>query len=85
MVTAYCYYCDKDVEFTVKEIEITSNLKGVEINYTAKVPYCNECKNEIYIAELDDENIKKANDEYRKQSGIITIKEIEGNIRTAFF
>jgi hypothetical protein len=26
----YCYYCDKDVEYTVKEKEINLNIRGKE-------------------------------------------------------
>jgi len=79
----YCYHCDNDVEYTVREEEISDNLRGVQINFIAQVAYCNECGNEIYIPELDDENIKKANAEYRKKVGIITTEEIQ-NILTTY-
>jgi hypothetical protein len=68
----YCYYCDKDVEYTVEEKEINLNIKGIKVNYTAQIAYCNECGNEIYVPKLDDMNIKRANTEYRKNAGIIT-------------
>ncbi|KXG78866.1 MAG: hypothetical protein PWP45_610 [Tepidanaerobacteraceae bacterium] len=79
----YCYYCDEDVEYTVREEEISDNIRGIEINFIGQIAYCNKCGNEIYIPELDDENIKKANAEYRKKAGIITTEEIE-NILTTY-
>jgi len=47
--------------------KITIDLKGTEINDSAKIVYCNKCGNEIYIAKLDDKNIKRANTEYMKK------------------
>ncbi|SHF79911.1 hypothetical protein SAMN02746089_02570 [Caldanaerobius fijiensis DSM 17918] len=64
---SYCYFCDKDVEYIVKEEEVHEKLKGVEISYIAKIPYCSECRREIYVAELDDDNIRKAHEKYRKK------------------
>ncbi|KXG74864.1 hypothetical protein AN618_21560 [Fervidicola ferrireducens] len=66
----YCYYCDKDVEYTVKEELIHDNIEGVEYSFVAKLAYCNGCGKEIYIAELDDENIRNANAEYKKKAGL---------------
>ncbi|OIQ11567.1 type II toxin-antitoxin system antitoxin SocA domain-containing protein [Neomoorella thermoacetica] len=73
----YCYYCDKEVEYNVIEKEIELEIKGVKVKYPAKIAYCNECGNEIDVPALDDENIQKANLEYRKKAGIITIEELQ--------
>ncbi|MGB9781868.1 MAG: type II TA system antitoxin MqsA family protein [Moorellaceae bacterium] len=73
----YCYYCDKEVEYRIVEKEVELEIKGVEVKYLARIAYCNECGNEIDVPELDDENIKRANLEYRKKAGIITVEEIQ--------
>ncbi|BCV20388.1 hypothetical protein [Moorella sp. Hama-1] len=63
----YCYYCDKEVGYQVIEKEIELEIKGVKVTYPGKIAYCNECGHEIDLPALDDENIKKANLEYRKR------------------
>ncbi|MGE5633316.1 MAG: type II TA system antitoxin MqsA family protein [Caulobacteraceae bacterium] len=72
----YCPSCDKHVEYTMKEEVVKEKIKGIEFEYIAKIAYCNECGEEIYIAELSDENISRANEIYREKEGIATIKEI---------
>lgn len=72
----YCYYCDRDVELSESLQEVSTNIKGYEIVYTAKIAVCKKCGNEVDVPEWDDENILKANEEYRKAAGIIAIQEI---------
>ncbi|MGD0621470.1 MAG: type II TA system antitoxin MqsA family protein [Thermacetogeniaceae bacterium] len=72
----YCYNCDKQVPFNVKEKDVTTTIKGVKIAYKAKVAYCNECDNEIYIPELDDINIRIANKAYRDKAGLVSPSDI---------
>ena len=73
----YCYYCDEDVEFEVIKREIAKEIKGHKINYVAKIAICKKCGNEMDVPGLDDDNLRKANHEYRKKAGIIAIEEIE--------
>jgi uncharacterized phage-associated protein len=72
----YCYYCDRDVEISGSLQEVSTTIKGYEIVYMAKIAVCKECGNEVDVPEWDDENILKANEEYRKAAGIIAIKDI---------
>lgn len=62
----YCYHCDADIEFSIKESMIKTEIKDVVFSYPAKIAYCNVCREEIYISELSDENIKAANKVYRE-------------------
>lgn len=79
----YCYHCDADVEFSIKESMIETEIKDVVFSYLAKIAYCNVCGEEIYISELSDENIKAANKVYRELKGLIQVNEIE-NILTKY-
>lgn len=79
----YCYHCDADVEFSIKESMIETEIKDVSFSYLAKIAYCNDCGEEIYISELSDENIKAANKVYRELKGLIQVNEIE-NILTKY-
>lgn len=72
----YCVSCDKHVSYTVKEEVVKERIKGCEFEYLARIAYCNECGEEIYVVELSDENIGKANEVYREKEGIVTIKEV---------
>ncbi len=73
----YCYFCDKDVPIELQEKDVNMTIKGTNITYHAKVAYCEECKNEVYVPELDGENIKNANQEYRKSANLVSIDEIQ--------
>lgn len=74
----YCVSCDKHVSYTVKEEVVKEKIKGIEFEYLAKLAYCDECGEEIYVVELSDENISKANELYREKQGIVKITEING-------
>lgn len=73
----YCFDCDKEVNVTVKEENIDMNIKGVNFSYLGNIAYCDECGKEVYIAELDEENIKTGNEKYREKLGVIKVCEIE--------
>jgi uncharacterized phage-associated protein len=73
----YCFSCDNDVEITIIEKEVESKINDVIFSHLAKIPYCNKCEEEVYIAEISDENIKCANDKYREIIGLISVREIE--------
>jgi uncharacterized phage-associated protein len=74
---AYCGSCDNDVEVAMIEKEVESKINNVNLSYLARIPYCKECGEEVYIAEISDENIKCANDKYREIIGLISVREIE--------
>ncbi len=72
----YCYECDKEVSVTIKEEKIQMDIKGVMFSYVGNIAFCEECGSEVYLSELDDENIKKGNEVYRDKIGIIKVQEI---------
>ncbi len=45
-------------------------------NKCIKIAYCEECKAEIYIPEIDDFNLKALYDTYRKENNIISLEKI---------
>lgn len=73
----YCFFCDAEEMYSIKEEVVETKIKGSLVRYLAKVPICNKCGNEIYIAEMDDQNIEEANRQYRFATGLITTNEIE--------
>lgn len=62
----FCVYCGKEVEIDIKEEVIKMKIEGIEFSYTGNVAYCKSCGEEVYIKELSDENIYKANQKTEK-------------------
>lgn len=73
----YCDVCNMHKEFEVKSEPYKAKVKGVEINTVIKVSYCKTCGNEIYNRELEIENDIIVFDEYKKNVGLLTSKEIK--------
>ena len=72
-----CWNCRKKVAYTIKARKDVQNIKGIDYHYIERFAICNECKEEITIPGLDDENIQELDNVYRKQNNLITIDEIE--------
>lgn len=77
MMKGYCENCRDIVEFSVKEEAKSKNIKGKEINYSAKVAFCAECGEEIFVSEIRDENLKMLDGAYREHENLIQLSEIE--------
>lgn len=60
----FCEECRKDVVYSVTSISIKGTLKGEEYNYTRKKAVCTECGAEVYVGEIEDENLKALYDAY---------------------
>lgn len=73
---AFCEACRNDAAYYVKTVEMKSTLKGEEYIYNGKEAFCSECNAEIYVAELEDENLKALYDAYRQKNGIIPLESI---------
>ncbi len=82
MAKEYCLNCDNEVEFEIQECTIKTEIKGSSFEYLARIPYCKECGEEIYIAELSDENIRRANERYREVRDLIQVDEIQDILQT---
>ena len=73
---AWCEPCDKDVHYYLEEINVTTTINGVTFTYPylrAHCEYCGEIVSPYSIGNLND--IAKF-DEYKKQVGLLTSKEI---------
>lgn len=73
---AFCEECRKDVAFLVDVIEMNGQLKGEDYNYIGKKTVCNDCGAEVYVAEIEDENLKALYDVYRQKNDIIPLEKI---------
>lgn len=63
----FCEVCRKEnVNFRVEIAVIKSKVKGKEYVYTALKGVCWECGSELYIPEIEDENLKIFNREVKR-------------------
>lgn len=74
---AFCEYCIKENTYKILKLNKTSILKNEEILYRAKQAICECCKNEIFVSDICDYNLKSLYEEYRKKYAIIDTSEIE--------
>ncbi len=72
----FCPECRQDVKFSVREKPDSAELKGEAYEFTSKTAYCNECGTEVYVPEIEDENLKALYDAYRQKHGIISLEDI---------
>ena len=73
----FCETCRDMVEYRIKLIDKEKKIKGSTVKYTAKVAYCDICKEEIFIPELRDYNLKALDAAYRKKEDLISVKDLE--------
>lgn len=76
MSKQYCIECRKEVAYCIEEVQREAELKGEKYSYIRKVAKCKECGEEIYIAELNDANLKALYDQYRLRNGIVSLEII---------
>lgn len=72
----FCETCRKDEAYYVKTLAMKSPLKGEEYEYTGKQAFCSECNAEVYVAEIEDGNLKALYNAYRQKNGIISLESI---------
>lgn len=72
----FCEECRKDVAYTVTDIIMNEKLKDETYEFKGKVAFCQECGAEVYVSEIEDDNLKVLYDAYRKRHGIISLEKI---------
>ncbi|MBT1279776.1 type II toxin-antitoxin system MqsA family antitoxin [Thermoanaerobacter sp. CM-CNRG TB177] len=74
----FCPVCGTERETKVIEKEEISTVRGDEIKALAKIRVCSVCGEELFDEELEEENIQRVYDIYRKKHGILSPEEIKG-------
>ncbi len=64
------------MECSIETLNLNGELKGEEYGYVGRRALCDECGNEVYVAEVEDGNLKALYDSYRKEHGIISLEKI---------
>lgn len=76
MNKGFCEECNSLVEYEVKEINDSIEIKGKKYNYKRLIGYCKNCGEEISSNEINDENLNRIDKVYRNEENIITTEEI---------
>lgn len=72
-----CSKCRKRVSYQILKRPAKALIKDLEIDYEEYYGICDECKTELYVPGLDDQNEEKIEEIYRKERNLITIPEIK--------
>lgn len=72
----FCEECRNDVTFTINEKEMEGTIKGEKYSYIGKEAHCVDCGSEIYVAEVNDFNLKALYDAYREKNNIVSLEVI---------
>jgi uncharacterized phage-associated protein len=81
MTKGICPNCDKYVDYTINNVEIKEDIRGIEVVVEGAEACCNECGIEIYVGEVEDKNIDLIDKKYRELVGIVQIEEISEILR----
>lgn len=72
----FCPNCKKECSYSVKQEEETYPVKGEDITILADISYCANCGEQIWNEQMDEQNLLKAYDFYRKNHNLLSSTEI---------
>ncbi|NLW46244.1 MAG: DUF4065 domain-containing protein [Firmicutes bacterium] len=72
----FCEECRTDVECSIETLSMKGTLKGEAYEYAGKRAVCTKCGNEVYVAAIEDKNLKALYDAYRQKNDIISLEKI---------
>ena len=79
--TAYCYECDKYVDYVEKPVKRTISVRGVKITCKLIECYCKTCGERVLVESIEKENEIKLYDLYKEKMGLLTSEEIRNILR----
>jgi len=75
-IDTFCPSCWVSVQAEVQEREEVISVKGVDISVTSQIAVCPDCGAGIGDLRLEEENLQRAYDQYRREKGLIFPQEI---------
>ncbi len=72
----FCEKCRDTVAYYVKTVDKEKEIKGKKFKYIGKVAYCDECKEEIFVPEIRDYNLRMLDNVYREVENLIKVDDI---------
>ncbi len=79
--TVYCIKCGCERPYSVASSREVISVKGVVFSAVLMSAHCRECGEEVYVPEINDENVKSREAEYRRAAKLITVEEVDGILK----
>ncbi len=71
----YCSKCNENVEYLIIN-ELKEEYKNVKVNVEQNIGVCSQCKERLYVTELEEANLERLYRKYRELTGIVSHKDI---------
>ncbi len=76
-IDIYCPKCDAEVRSCLRNQPATLSVRGEEVGYSETVAMCPTCGEIIGVARIENLNLERAYDAYRKLHGILSPGEVK--------
>lgn len=81
MEKSLCIKCGDFVSYRVKESESKETIKGEVIEYREKVAYCKNCGAELWVKEVEHDNVEAPITVYCEKHGLISPPKIRSILK----
>lgn len=71
----YCEKCNEKVEYLIIN-EVKEEYKNVKVNVEQNIGICSQCKERLYVTELEETNLDRLYTKYRELTKIVSPKDI---------
>ena len=71
----FCENCNKKVNYDIRKNTI-KEYKGQIVNVEENIAVCNECNNDIFVPDIENDNLKRLYAKYGELTGIISTQEL---------
>ncbi|MBN1078303.1 type II TA system antitoxin MqsA family protein [Clostridium botulinum] len=75
MEKVFCEDCNKQVNYSIRT-NIIKEYKGEFVNVEENIAVCNECGKDVFVPEIENDNLKRLYAKYAELTGIISIEEL---------
>lgn len=74
--TYFCEQCRRETPVLISAIQSEGTLKGERYTYQGKMARCQLCGLELYVASINDDNLRALYDAYRQAKNLISLQDI---------
>lgn len=75
MEKVFCENCNQKVNYSIRK-DIIKEYKGQIVNIEESIAVCNECDNDIFVPDIENDNLKRLYAKYGELTGIISTEEL---------
>ncbi|MGN0994037.1 MAG: type II toxin-antitoxin system antitoxin SocA domain-containing protein [Butyricicoccus sp.] len=75
--TTFCLHCGCYQPYKKVTARAENEIRNIRFSFVETLAFCSECGEEVYVPEVNDENVQSREDSYRKAANLITVEEIQ--------